>query len=81
MSALLTQSGMTTHITLILPHHTRCVTGTPFSIKTRVTQSSAGCVRTRFAPRREAFRFVVLLIGGPFDGTLQRLSEVGGERK
>ena len=49
-----------------------------FSIKARVTQSSTGCVRSRFAPRREAFRFARLLIGVPFHGTLQRLSKVGG---
>ena len=34
--------------------------GSPCSIKTHVTQSSTGC-RTRFAPRREAFRFAAFI--------------------
>jgi len=39
----------------------RCVSGMAFAIKERVTQSSTGCVRTRFAQRREVFRFAALL--------------------
>jgi len=44
MSALFSQSGMTTHITLILPHHTRCVTGTVLDQNSRDAVALAASV-------------------------------------